>query len=62
MSDYDDLAPDVQAARFGAAMAARGFTPDDVAALVRNAQPALEEAIRAVADGADPSTLRFLIR
>jgi len=56
----DDLA--AQTARLGAALAAKGLTPDQVAALMRKVQPVLAEAVQLVEDGADVDTIAFGIQ
>jgi hypothetical protein len=50
------------AARFGARMAARGLSEDQVASLMANARPALDEAARRVAAGEDVDSIRFELR
>ena len=47
----------IHAARFGARMAHRGYTPSEIETLMRASQPALDAAHRAVAAGADTNTI-----
>ena len=56
-----DLA--TEAARFGAMLAGKGLTPDQVATIMRDqVQPALAEAARQVEDGADVDSIEFRIQ
>lgn len=50
------------AARFGAQMAAKGLSPDQITSLMANARPALDEAARRVAAGEDVDSIRFEVR
>lgn len=50
------------AARFGAQMAAKGLSADQITSLMANARPALDEAARRVAAGEDVDSIRFEVR
>lgn len=57
-STADDLA--AETARFGAMLASKGLTPDQVAAVMRHqVQPVLAEAVRRVENGADIDSIGF---
>ena len=57
----DDLA--AETARFGAMLAGKGLTPDQVATVMREqVQPVLAEAVRQVESGADIDAIEFGLR
>jgi len=54
----DELA--AETARFGAMLAGKGLTPDQVAAVMREqVQPVLADAVRQVENGADIDAIEF---
>ncbi|MCG8919441.1 hypothetical protein L6E12_27060 [Actinokineospora sp. PR83] len=59
MPPKDELA---HAAAFGARMAAKGLTPDQVTKLMDVARPALDEAQQWVQAGGNPAAVRFEVR
>jgi len=57
-STGDTLA--AETARFGAMLAGKGLTPDQVATVMRDqVQPVLAEAVRRVESGADVDAIEF---
>ena len=49
------------AAKIGALLGSRGFTPDQAAQFQANIQPALDEAWRQVQNGTPPEDIQFAI-
>jgi hypothetical protein len=61
MSKHPDL--DVEAAKFGAMLAGKGLSPEQVATVMRDqVQPVLADAARLVENGADIDAIEFGIR
>lgn len=58
----DEFELEIQAARFGATMGQRGYTPSEIETLMRTSRPALDAARRAVAAGADPNTIQWTLQ